>query len=69
MVVRRREKLLPKVCRECHRVVEGDTCVICSTGNLSTDWSGYLVVIDPRHSQVAKKINITLPGRYALKVR
>lgn len=69
MVARRREKQLPKVCRECHRVVEGEACTTCSTMNLSTDWSGYLVVIDPHHSDVAKQINITLPGRYALKVR
>ncbi|HOT94946.1 MAG TPA: transcription elongation factor subunit Spt4 [Methanoregulaceae archaeon] len=69
MVARRREKVLPKVCRECHRLVEGETCVMCGTANLSTDWSGYLVVIDPRHSQVAKKVNISTAGRYALKVR
>jgi DNA-directed RNA polymerase subunit E" len=69
MVARRREKQLPKVCRECHAVVEGDACVKCATANLSTDWSGYLVVIDPRHSEVAKKVNIEFAGRYALKVR
>ena len=66
MVVR---KKLVKVCRECHRVVEGETCVICGTANLSEDWAGYVVIIDPEHSDIAKKMNITLPGRYALKVR
>ena len=29
----------------------------------------YLVIIDPEHSEVARRMNITLPGRYALKVR
>jgi DNA-directed RNA polymerase subunit E" len=57
------------VCRECHRVVDGESCVICGTTNLSTDWAGYLVIIDPANSDVAKKMNIKLPGRYALKVR
>ncbi|MCK8518748.1 transcription elongation factor subunit Spt4 [Methanoculleus sp. 7T] len=66
MVVR---KKVVRVCRECHRVVEGETCVICGTANLSEDWAGYLVIIDPEHSEIAKKMNITLPGRYALKVR
>ncbi|MCK9277473.1 MAG: DNA-directed RNA polymerase, subunit E'' [Methanoculleus sp.] len=66
MVVR---KKLVKVCRECHRVVEGEACVICGTANLSEDWAGYVVIIDPEHSDIAKKMNITLPGRYALKVR
>jgi DNA-directed RNA polymerase subunit E" len=58
-----------KVCRDCHRVDDGETCVICGTSNLSDDWSGYLVIIDPETSEVAKRMNIKLPGRYALKVR
>lgn len=66
MVVRKKQ---PSVCRECHRVVEGESCVICGTANLTTDWAGYLVIIDPEQSDVAKKMNIKLPGRYALKVR
>ena len=66
MVVR---KKVVRVCRECHRVVEGEACVICGTANLSDDWAGYVVIIDPEHSDIAKKMKITLPGRYALKVR
>ncbi|MCK9298606.1 DNA-directed RNA polymerase, subunit E'' [Methanoculleus sp. YWC-01] len=66
MVVR---KKVVKVCRECHRVVEGESCVICGTANLSEDWAGYVVIIDPEHSEIAKKMNITMAGRYALKVR
>jgi len=62
-------KKLVTVCRECHRVVEGEACGICGSSNLSTDWTGYLVIIDPERSEVAKKMNIKLPGRYALKVR
>jgi DNA-directed RNA polymerase subunit E" len=66
MVVR---KKVLKVCRECHKVVEGESCVVCGTANLSEDWAGYVVIIDPEHSEIAKKMNITMPGRYALKVR
>lgn len=58
-----------KVCRDCHRVVDGENCVVCGTNNLSEDWSGYLVIIDPENSEVAKRMSIKLPGRYALKVR
>jgi len=65
----RAKKKLGKVCRDCHRVVDGETCVVCGTANVSEDWAGYLVIIDPEHSEVAKKMNIKLPGRYALKVR
>ena len=62
-------KKLVHVCRDCHRVVEGESCAVCGSAKLSSDGTGYLVIIDPRHSEVAKKMNISLPGRYALKVR
>ncbi|MCX8206394.1 MAG: transcription elongation factor subunit Spt4 [Methanothrix sp.] len=58
-----------QACRECHRIVEGLVCPICGSSSLSKDWAGYVVVIDPKGSEVAAKLGITLPGRYALKVR
>jgi DNA-directed RNA polymerase subunit E" len=66
MVVRKKQQT---VCRKCHRVVEGESCVVCGSDNLSVDWAGYLVIIDPKNSDIAKKMNIDLPGRFALKVR
>jgi DNA-directed RNA polymerase subunit E" len=36
---------------------------------LTQDWAGYLVIIDPEHSEMARRLNIKLAGRYALKVR
>ena len=57
------------VCRDCHRVVEGEACAVCGSANLSTDWTGYLIIVDPERSDIAKRMNIKLPGKYALKVR
>lgn len=64
-----RKKKEVKVCRDCHHVVDGDVCLTCGSNNLSVDWAGYLIIIDPKNSDIAKKANITMPGRYALKVR
>ncbi len=37
--------------------------MICGTTNLSEDWAGgYVVIIDPEHSDIAKKMNITMPA-------
>jgi DNA-directed RNA polymerase subunit E" len=58
-----------QVCRECHRIVEGLVCPICGSASLSKDWSGYVVILDPKGSVIANRLGITLPGRYALKVR
>ncbi len=58
-----------QVCRECRRLVEGQVCPTCNSASLSHDWSGYVVIIDPKESIIAQKLEITLPGKYALKVR
>ncbi|MDI6859971.1 MAG: transcription elongation factor subunit Spt4 [Methanocellales archaeon] len=57
-----------RVCRECHRVVEGSVC-ICGSTSTSTDWAGYVIIIDPERSETAKKMNVNRAGKYALKVR
>jgi DNA-directed RNA polymerase subunit E" len=57
------------VCRTCHKIIETRVCPSCSSDNVSTDWAGYVVIIDAEKSKIAKKMNVTSPGRYALKVR
>jgi len=58
-----------QVCRECRRIVEGLICPTCGSSSLSKDWGGYVIIVDPKGSKVAETLGITLPGRYALKVR
>jgi DNA-directed RNA polymerase subunit E" len=36
---------------------------------LSDDWSGLVVIMDAENSEVAKRMGINAPGRYALRVR
>ncbi|MCZ7398418.1 MAG: transcription elongation factor subunit Spt4 [Candidatus Methanoperedens sp.] len=57
------------VCRQCHRIVTGQICQVCNSTALTSDWSGYVVIIDPEKSQIAKRLSVNLPGKYALKVR
>jgi DNA-directed RNA polymerase subunit E" len=49
-------------------LTEKDTCPVCSTPT-SKRWRGVIVIIDPTKSIIAKKINISKPGKYALKVQ
>jgi len=56
-------------CKTCHRIVEGTVCPVCHSSDLSDEWQGYIIIIDPSRSNIAKKLNIDIPGRYALKVR
>lgn len=58
-----------KACRNCNFITEESTCSACGGAQLSGDWSGYVVVLDPENSEIAKRLNITQSGKYALRVR
>ncbi len=58
---------MKKACKICKRIVEGNICVVCNSDNLTSNYQG-VVVIFSSDSEVAKKLGITVPGEYALKV-
>ena len=58
-----------KACRECHLISTGTVCPRCKTATLSDDFSGLVIVIDPKESEIAKTMGIKEKGRYALRVR
>ncbi len=58
-----------KACRNCRYLTTADICPNCKRTGLSREWVGELVVVDPDKSELAKKMGITKPGRYALRVR
>ncbi len=58
-----------KVCRHCMRVLEGQNCPICRTSDLAEGWSGLLIILDAERSEIAKKLGVDIPDRFALKVR
>lgn len=60
--------MVTKACTKCHRIMEEDRCAICNLPS-SRNWSGFLIVIEPENSDIAKELNINLPGEYALRVR
>jgi DNA-directed RNA polymerase subunit E" len=57
-----------RACRHCSFISEDDKCARCGN-DTSKDWQGYVVVVDHGHSDIAKKMAITLNGKYALRVR
>ncbi|MCI4368904.1 MAG: DNA-directed RNA polymerase, subunit E'' [Thermoplasmata archaeon] len=57
-----------KACKNCHSITEGPKCPRCG-GETSREWQGYLVVIDPEKSEIARKMGIHANGRYALRVK
>jgi len=61
--------LTDKACKNCRFISNGPICPNCKSNNLSDDWSGLIVIIDPTTSEVAKRMAIMTAGRYALRVR
>jgi len=55
-------------CRKCKFVTTGKICPVCKSSDLTPDWSGIALVVDPSHSQIAKTLGITEKGKYALRV-
>ena len=58
-----------KACKNCRYISSGPVCPNCKSTNLSEDWSGLVVIVDASASDVAKRMGIAAPGRYALRVR
>jgi DNA-directed RNA polymerase subunit E" len=61
--------LTEKACKNCRFISNGPVCPNCKSTNLSDDWTGLVVIIDPERSEIAKKMGIKSPGRYAVRVR
>ena len=57
-----------KACKACHLLSDENACPNCGQAT-SKNWSGLLTIIDPANSELAKTMNISKPGTYALKVR
>ncbi len=58
-----------RACRKCHAITTEDECPACHSTDVSTDYLGYVIVMDPDASIIANKMSIDRAGKYALKVR
>ena len=55
-------------CRKCKCVTTGKVCPVCKSSDLTPDWNGIVLVVDPTNSQISKTLGITQKGKYAIKV-
>jgi DNA-directed RNA polymerase subunit E" len=60
---------MSRACRTCKIITDENACPICRGTDLSDDYSGLLVIIDPEGSQLAEKMDLKQEGRYALRIR
>ena len=55
-------------CRKCKRVTTENVCPACKSSDLTPDWNGVVLVVDPTNSEISKTLAITKKGKYAIKV-
>jgi len=59
-----------KACTNCKRVVEDSTeCPVCKNNDLSSNFNGTVVIYDSEDSEIAEKLEIETPGKYAIRVK
>ena len=61
--------MVERACRECKMITTRSRCPNCGSDRLSRDFSGIIIVLDPKGSEAAKIMGIKKPGAYALRVR
>ena len=42
-------------CKECHLILDEKTCPRCPEAEVSREWQGYVEILDPESSDIAKK--------------
>jgi DNA-directed RNA polymerase subunit E" len=58
-----------KACRTCRKIIEeGSKCPNCQGESFTTFWRGYVVLVKPEQSEIAQKMGIAMPGKFALRL-
>ena len=60
---------MSRACRMCKMISDENICPQCKGTELSEDFSGLLVILDPDDSLLAEKLDTNEKGNYALKIR
>lgn len=62
--------MVEKACKVCRFISKGQhKCPACGSEKLTDRWSGLLYIVNPDVSEVAKKLGLKVPGRYAAKIK
>jgi DNA-directed RNA polymerase subunit E" len=57
-----------KACKHCSYITEEDACPQCGN-QTSKDWQGYVIILDHTKSEIARRMGISVNGKFALRVR
>lgn len=58
-----------KACKKCKIITDKETCPLCGSKELVSNWAGYVIVLEPQNSEIAKRLGAKVKGRYTVRVR
>jgi DNA-directed RNA polymerase subunit E" len=58
-----------KACKLCNKIYDGDKCPNCGAKEFVEGFKGRTFIVDPEKSEIAKKLNISAKGAFAVKTR
>ncbi len=59
--------MVKRACRQCKRILKGTICPACKVNDTTTTFQGVVIIYDTE-SDIAKKLETTVPGKYAIRV-
>ena len=61
--------MVDQACKNCRLIItQGKVCPVCGSDQLTTKWSGYIVILNSEKSEIAKKMGIKVNGTYAISI-
>lgn len=57
-----------KACSKCKKLTRKSKCPDHPDAELVDSWKGEIIILDPKKSKLAKKLDIDEPGKYALRI-
>ena len=62
-------KIKAKACKICKTIYEGDKCPKCGSKEFTESFKGRTIILNPEKSEIAKHLNISEKGNFAIKTR
>ncbi len=50
-------------------ITHGEKCPLCGSSDLTTKWSGYVIVLNAEKSDIAKKLDFKVNSTFALNIK
>ena len=57
-----------RACINCRYISDSEVCPVCG-GKTTTKFEGYILIINPNKSEIAKIMNIKIKGKYAQHIK